>query len=344
MTDFGETIHLTQQRVTKMNNRILEKAGALLAQNAPFALATVVRRERPTSGEPGDKAIITEDGEFLGWIGGSCAQPTVLQEAKKAIADGEPRLVVLTPNLDEEAREGVELYRMTCYSGGTMEIYIEPYLPAPQLLVCGASPAAEALVKIGAAVGFNVVLIDPSGTEEKFSAADMVLPQIDPDRLGAVRERFAVVATNGNWDKEAIRGLLPLSPDYLGVVASKKRFQQIRKDLRDAGVAPEKLDLIRCPAGIAMPARTFPEVALSIIAEIVSLRRSREKKAAAVPASAEVSATRLAEDPVCHMKVDPATAAASFLYAGVNYYFCNAHCKSSFEKDPTKYLPVEAPG
>ncbi|HSE90001.1 MAG TPA: XdhC family protein [Candidatus Binatia bacterium] len=327
-----------------MNNRILEKAGAFLAQNVPFALATVVRRERPTSGEPGDKAIITSDGEFLGWIGGSCAQPTVIQEAKKAIADGEPRLVVLTPNLDEEPREGVELYRMTCYSGGTMEIYIEPYLPAPQLLVCGASPAAEALVKIGAALGFNVVLIDPSATKEKFPAAEMVLPQIEPDKLGAVRERYAVVATNGNWDDEAIKALLPLSPDYLGLIASKKRFQQISKDLKDAGVAPEKLDLIKCPAGIDMPARTFSEVALCIIAEIVTLRRSHEKKATAVHGFAEVSESKLAEDPVCHMKVDPVTAAASFPYAGVNYYFCNAHCKSSFEKDPTKYLPADAPG
>ena len=150
-----------------MNNRILEKANEFLSQSVPFALATVVRRERPTSGEPGDKAIITSDGEFLGWIGGSCAQPTVLQEAKKAIADGEPRLVVLTPNLDEEPREGVELYRMTCYSGGTMEIYIEPYLPAPQLLVCGASPAAEALVKIGAAVGFKVDPYRPVRDERK---------------------------------------------------------------------------------------------------------------------------------------------------------------------------------
>ena len=100
-----------------MNNRILEKANEFLSRSVPFALATVVRRERPTSGEPGDKAIITSDGDFLGWIGGSCAQPTVFQEARKAIADGEPRLVVLTPNLDEEPREGVELYRMTCYSG-----------------------------------------------------------------------------------------------------------------------------------------------------------------------------------------------------------------------------------
>lgn len=323
-----------------MNNRILEKASALLAQNEPFALATVVRRERPTSGEPGDKAIITSDGEFLGWIGGSCAQPTVLQEAKKAIADGEPRLVVLTPNLDEEAREGVELYRMSCYSGGTMEIYIEPYLPAPQLLVCGASPAAEALVKIGAAVGFNVVLIDPSAAKEQFPAADTILPQIDVEKLGKYRERYAVVATNGNWDEEAIKALLPLSPDYLGLVASKKRFQQVCKDLRGAGVAEEKLDWIRCPAGIAMPARTFPEVALSIIAEIVTLRRSQEKKAA-VHGSAEASP--LAEDPVCHMKVDPETAGHSFVFADITYYFCNAHCQTSFAKDPERYLSPDAP-
>ena len=218
-----------------------------------------------------------------------------------------------------------------------MEIYIEPYLPAPQLLVCGASPAAEALVKIGAAVGFNVVLVDPSATKEKFSAADVVLPQVELDKLGAVRERFAVVATNGNWDEEAIKALLPLSPDYLGLVASKKRFQQIRKDLAGGGVAEEKLDLIKCPAGIAMPARTFPEVALSIIAEIVTLRRSQEKKAAG-HRSAEHLASLLAEDPVCHMKVDPLTAGHSFVFAGVTYYFCNTHCKNTFEKDPRRYL------
>jgi xanthine dehydrogenase accessory factor len=144
-----------------MNNTILKRAHELMANGVPFVLATVVRRERPTSGQPGDKAIITRAGEFVGWIGGSCAQPTVLQVAQKALEDGEPRLVVLTPKLDAEVREGVELYRMTCYSGGTMEIYLEPYLPEPRLLVCGASPAAEDLVKIGKAGGFQVLLVDP---------------------------------------------------------------------------------------------------------------------------------------------------------------------------------------
>ena len=126
-------------------------------------------------------------------------------------------------------------------------------------------------------------------------------------------------------------------------MASKKRFQQIFKQLRDDEVPQEKLDLIKCPAGIDMPARTFPEVALSIIAEIVTLRRSREKRAAAVRGSVEPSADPLAEDPVCHMKVDPQTAAGSFLLAGITYYFCNTHCKNSFEKDPRKYLSAEAP-
>ncbi|HEY2991102.1 MAG TPA: XdhC family protein [Candidatus Binatia bacterium] len=323
-----------------MNNRIIDRAHELLARGVPFALATVVRRERPTSGEPGDKAVITADGEFLGWIGGSCAQPTVLIEAKKALADGEPRLVVLTPDPQAPARDGVELYRMSCYSGGTLEIYIEPYLPEPQLLVCGASPAAEALVKIGAAVGFKVILIDPSATKEQFPAAAEIFPRIETAGNLGGGERYAVVATNGNWDEEAIKQLLPLSLDYLGLVASKKRFQQMLEELTAGGIAREKLAAIKCPAGIDMPARTFPEVALSIVAEIVTLRRGRENQAAA--ATVQAAAPALAEDPVCRMKVDPATAPASFVFAGVTYYFCNPHCKKSFEKEPRKYLSPEA--
>jgi len=320
-----------------MNNRVMQRASELLAEEVPFALATVVRRERPTSGEPGDKAIITSEGSFLGWIGGSCAQPTVLKEAQKALADGEPRLVVLTPNLNETLREGIELYRMTCYSGGTMEIYIEPYLPEPQLLVCGVSPAAEALVKIGKAVGFKVILIDPSATEEKFPDADTVLTRIETEKLGNSRERYAVVATNGNWDEEAIKDLLVLSLDYLGFVASKKRFQQTVSRLSEDGVPREKLALIKCPAGLDIPVRTFPEVALSIVAEIVSIRRSRVEKGAGSQ-SEEVATPEMAADPVCHMTVDPQTSRHNVNFEGVMYYFCNANCKKSFEKDARKYL------
>jgi xanthine dehydrogenase accessory factor len=324
-----------------MNNWVLHKAHELLAQGVPFALATVVRRERPTSGEPGDKAIITPDGNFLGWVGGSCAQPTVLEEAQKALTDGEPRLVVLTPNLTEESREGIELYRMTCYSGGTLEIYIEPYLPEPQLLICGVSPAALALVTIGKAVGFKVFLIDPLATAEKFPDADIILTEIGAEKLGGSRERYAVVATMGNWDEEALKGFLALSPDYLGLVASKKRFQETAGRLSEDGVPREQLALIKCPAGLDISARTFQEVALSIVAEIVSIRRRRVEKVAGSHRSAEIATPQMAVDPVCHMTVDPQTAKYSLNLAGVMYYFCNANCKKSFAKDPQKHLARE---
>jgi xanthine dehydrogenase accessory factor len=324
-----------------MNNRVIQRAHELMAQGVPFALATVVRRERPTSGQPGDKAIITRTGEFVGWIGGSCAQPTVLQEAEKALADGEPRLVVLTPNLDAEVREGIELYRMTCYSGGTMEIYIEPYLPEPQLLICGASPAAEALVKIGKAVGLQVFLIDPSATADNFPDADVILPQIMAGKFSDIQERYAVVATMGNWDEEAIKDVLALSPAYLGLIASKKRFQEIVSRLSGEGVSREQLALVTCPAGLEISARTLPEVALSIMAEIVSLRRSHAEKEAVTSGPAQVVPPAMAEDPVCHMRVDPQTARHRVDFEGLTYYFCNASCKTSFEKDPGKYLGQE---
>jgi xanthine dehydrogenase accessory factor len=321
-----------------MNNGILQKTHELLARGVPFALATVVRRERPTSGEPGDKAIVTADGGFVGWVGGSCAQPTVLKEAQKALADGEPRLVVLTPNVAEESREGVELYRMTCYSGGTMEIYIEPYLPAPQLLVCGTSPAAAALVKLGKAVGFEVFLIDPSATKDNFPEADCILAKVDTAKFAESRRRYAVVATMGNWDEEALKELVSLSPDYIGLVASRKRLEETLNRLSGDGVPKERLAVIRCPAGLDISARTFPEVALSILAEIVSLRRNEAAGDTGSDRAARAETPPLAEDPVCHMTVDPKTARHSLELDGTTYYFCNAYCRGAFEKRPQQYV------
>jgi xanthine dehydrogenase accessory factor len=324
-----------------MNNWIIRKAQELMVQGVPFALATVVRRERPTSSEPGDKAIITADGDLMGWVGGSCAQPTVIKEAQGAIADGEPRLVVITPNLAEQAREGEVLYPMSCYSGGTLEIHIEPYLPEPQLVVCGASPAAEALVKIGKTVGFQVVLIDPSAAVEKFASADVVLPRLEKEKLPPCRERYAVVATMGNWDEQAVLDLLAMSPDYIGVIASKKRFRQMMQGVRPDGISQERLESIRCPAGIDMPVRTLQEIALSVIAEIVSIRRSRAQHLHSTAPQSTTTA-RMAEDPVCHMTVDAATARTMLEFDGVVYYFCSPHCKTIFEKDPRGYVSVEA--
>jgi xanthine dehydrogenase accessory factor len=145
----------------------------------------------------------------------------------------------------------------------------------------------------------------------------------------------------GNWDEEAVKALLALSPDYLGLVASKKRWQETTSRLRDEGVPEEKLISIRCPAGLDIAARTLQEVALSIVAEIVALRRSHVEKAEVRHKSAAAVIPPMAVDPVCHMTVDPQTARASVNFEGALYYFCNAHCKKSFEKDPRKYLVRE---
>jgi xanthine dehydrogenase accessory factor len=214
-------------------------------------------------------------------------------------------------------------------------------LPEPQLLICGASPAAEALVKIGKAVGLQVFLIDPSATPENFPEAEVILPCIAAGKFLDTRERYAVVATMGNWDEEAIKDVLALSPAYLGLIASKKRFQEIVSRLSGEGVSREQLALVTCPAGLEISARTLPEVALSIMAEIVSLRRSRAEKGAVTSGPAQVVLPAMAEDPVCHMRLDPQTAPYHTDFEGLTYYFCNASCRARFEKDPRKYLAQE---
>jgi xanthine dehydrogenase accessory factor len=149
-----------------------------------------------------------------------------------------------------------------------------------------------------------------------------------------------VVATMGNWDEEAIKHVLALAPSYVGLVASKKRFQEIVSRLSGEGVSREQLARVTCPAGLEISARTLPEVALSIMAEIVSVRRGRGQPGVVLDAPAQVTPA-LAEDPVCHMSIDPRNARHRADFAGLTYYFCNASCQTSFEQDPGKYLTRE---
>ncbi len=325
-----------------MYNHLLEKAAELMAQETPFALATVVRRERPTSADPGAKAIITLDGTFFGWVGGSCAQPTVLNEALKTLEDGQPRLVVITPHTEEATRPGTQVFQMTCYSGGTLDIYIEPYLPAPQLLLFGVSPITEAMTKLGKVMGFKVCVIDPSATRERFAEADALLAKVDAENLGRGWESYAVVATMGHWDEQALKEAIALDTDYVGLVASKKRFAAISAQLRADGLSEDQLAAIRCPAGVDIAATAMEEIALSVLAEVVSLRRrgaqETTKQKRQTPRTREVPQLEMATDPVCHMAVDLRTAQHTVEHAGTRYYFCCRHCQHSFEQEPGKYV------
>ena len=271
-----------------MRRDLLELASDLARRGQPFAFATVVARKPPISAQVGDAAIVTPDGGFHGWVGGSCTRPTVVAEARKALEDGQSRLVALDPDPEAQRRPGLSVFPMTCHSGGSVEIYIQPVLPAPRLIVYGVSPTARALARLAKAMGYAVHAVDPTADDSAFSGADSI--STDPGAVSLDRTAapvFALVATQGQWDEEATQAALALEPDYLGVVASPKRFAEMRALL--AGRAPEAaLARIKNPAGLDLGARSPEEIAVSILAEIVKLRRA---PTGAAPKPAEASFT-----------------------------------------------------
>ena len=334
-----------------MYHAFYSKAQELLAQNMPFATALVVRAEKPTSGKPGDKALITADGTLYGWIGGSCSQPTVVREALKALKDGRSRFIRLSPDPESLVpRDGLIDYPLTCFSGGTLEIFIEPQYPQPRLMVVGNLPVARAMVALGKVMSYEVVAVDPDGEGHAFEEAHYTTSKLDniPDYIHP--ETYVVVATHGNADEAALERILEAKPRYVGLVASQKRFQSVLDYLRAQGVGQVDLDRIKAPAGLNILAQQGDEIALSIFAEIVQVRRGVHEEADWGSAPIEFvevvqpnvtlheAPTGIAIDPVCHMEVDIATAKYSYEYEGTTYYFCAPGCKVAFSKNPQQYL------
>ncbi|MCB9009195.1 MAG: XdhC family protein [Ardenticatenaceae bacterium] len=320
-----------------MNGDFFAKAHELVQAGELFATAVVVRAEKPTSAKPGDKAIITADSVMHGWIGGSCAQPTVIKEALKAIADGQPRLIRLTVDPEQEpSRPGLVDLPMTCFSGGTLEIYIEPQRPLPHLLVVGSLPVARALVQLGTAMSYRVTVVDPDTNGEGMEKADRLITNLD-ELAGLLTPRtFVVVATHGNYDELALKYALKAPVAYVGLVASKKRRQAVEEYLRLQGLTDHELERLVCPAGLDIQAVRGDEIALSIMAQIVQLRRNEPE--IDIDAFFVQSESGTAVDPICQMDVEIATAKFMSEYNGEMYYFCCAGCKQTFDKNPMAAL------
>ena len=346
-----------------MSGRVFARAAELEAGGRPFALATVVAVQRPTSARPGASGIVHPGGTIEGWVGGSCAQPIVVKEALRSMADGEPRLLRLSRDQPSDSRrgDGVIDYVMTCHSGGTLEIYVEPHLPAPQLWILGTTPIAHALVELGAASGYRVSVVDPVAQPEAFPTAAAVLQATDLRGLEAVAPPFVVVASQGSWDEEAVAAALACDVAYVGLVASPTRAVAIREYLAGEGIASERIAAVRAPAGLELGAVTPTEVAVSILAELVKVRRGRADFVAA-PGPATLRGTQaivMAEapahagaaegeivllDPVCGMTVESEHARHIAEHAGVVYAFCSVGCRARFVKDPGAYVGPDAAG
>jgi xanthine dehydrogenase accessory factor len=338
-----------------MTRSIFGRAAELEAAGRPFVVATVVAVARPTSARPGASGIVHPDGAIEG---GSCAQPVVVREALHALADGQPRLLRLSKDAPAEGRraDGIIELVMTCHSGGTLEIYVEPHLPAPVLWVAGTTPIAGALVTLGAASGWRVSIFDPVASAEDFPAAERVSGETSLTRVDPDASPYVVVATQGVWDEEALAAALRRNASYVGLVASPTRANVVRQWLRDeTGLAEERLAALRAPAGMDLGAETAEEIALSILAELVQVRRGRAPFVAApgpatltgdtpldvAPLQAAVDDIVLT-DVVCGMTVDRSTARHLAEHEGTVYAFCSIGCRTRFMKEPATY--VASPG
>ena len=309
-----------------MDSALLRVARRLLDERRPYALATVVHRERPSSAAPGNTALITGDGRVHGWIGGSCTQPEVVRHALTALAEGRPRLLGFGA-LPDETRDIVPV-PMSCGSEGKVEVHINPVFPVPGLVVAGSSPIADAVARLGGAMGYEV---ERDSLEAR--AAQWA------DRSPGAR-LFAVVATMGRGDEDAVRQILAARPDYVGVVVSPKRMRQVRAVLEELGVGAEEVARVHGPAGLDIGAESPEEVAVSILAEIVAVGAGKEAVrgagAAATPATAAAPAE--ATDPVCGMTVPADGSRPSFTYKGQTLHFCCPGCRARFEADPAAYV------
>jgi xanthine dehydrogenase accessory factor len=325
---------------------LLVLASNLVRRGEPFVLATVVRREAPSSAHVGDTGLVTHDGAFHGWVGGSCAQPTVVREALAALADHRSRLIALSPAPELDRRPGVVPVALTCHSGGSLDIFIEPVLPAPRLVVFGIAPIAHALVRLGKSLGYVVEVADPAADAATFPEADRVFAateiQAQPGPAGVAHSwQCAVVATMGQWDEDGVRAALALAPAYLGVVASRTRYAQIRETLQQDGISEAVLRSIRNPAGLDIGAERPEEIALSILAEIVRTKNAAPAKPLPVMSA---PAPEQAIDPVCGMTVIIATARHRAEWGGRSWYFCAAGCRERFLREPERYSALATTG
>jgi xanthine dehydrogenase accessory factor len=320
----------------------LETARRLSAQGEPFVMATVVWRKAPSSGQAGAKAIIRAGGRMEGWLGGACSEDVVLREAKQALEEGAPRLVLLGAERPGglETGDGLVSLPMGCVSEGSLGIYLEPVFPVPRLVAIGRTPVVDALAGIARALGWQGVVVHEGAAPEDHPQADVVLSSLDLNAAGpAGGPSLVVVASMGHDDEGALEAALASGATYVGLVASRRRAASVFDILRQRGVSDEDLARVHAPAGLDLGHLATREIAVAIVAEILSLREGAMFPPGPT-ATAEIAQEESEEaiDPVCGMTVATSGARHRTTHDGVEYFFCCAGCQVAFEKDPAAYL------
>ncbi len=298
---------------------IFRRAEDLSRRGEEFALATVVWRQGPSSGQPGSRALITATGQLHGWIGGACAEPVVVREAQRVIAERTAKLLLLgTPEqFGDSVPEGMVTVAISCQSEGAMQVYIEPVVPAPHVTIVGHSPMVHTLADLIRALGWHADVCE--GPD--LAAADLSARSV------------VIVATQGHGDEEAVERAVAASPAFVGLVASRRRGEAVLGYLADRGVPRTLLERVHAPVGLDLGHTTHREIAVAVLAQLVQLRAA----GALVPSTAGPPPPAEARDPVCGMTVRADASSHPVEHDGVTYHFCCVGCRDAFARDPHAY-------
>lgn len=291
---------------------VLERAVDLARSGEPFVLATVVWREGPSSGHLGSRAIYTASGDLHGWIGGACAEPVFIREAIATLEEGTARLLALgDDNKFGELPQGTTAVAMSCQSEGALQIYLEPVVPVPHLVIVGDSPMATTLDAQARQLDWQVELVKG--------------PDFSEGLIG--EHSLVVIATQGHGDEDLLVSALKTDPAYLGVVASAKRGVSLRAYLADFGEDESRLDQLRIPAGLDLGKTTHKEVAVAVLAELVQLKASG---AFTQQITLDTPRPETATDPVCGMTVDAVPTSHPLEVGDETFYFCCPGCRAAY--------------
>jgi len=324
-----------------MLSKFLEKTQELSKKNEPFALAVVVRRDEPSSGKVGDKAVINKFGEIIGWVGGGCVKAIIIKEAEDAMKSGKARLVKIGKNTSSVNSEGIMEYKMTCQSEGTVEVFIEPILPTPHLVVVGKSAIARSLVRLAKTAGYRVTAMAQDARLDTFENPDELITQFNWSQVKTNPATSIVVATQGEQDELALEQALQQKYAYLGFVASKKKKSSVFSYLEDLGLDKKAINEIKSPAGLDINAKKPEEVAISILAEMIQVRNNLPSSFSFTQfddTRTEAGKPKFYINPVCGVPVDINNPKHIIEYKNEKVYFCCDGCKVKFEQDPDKYM------
>ncbi|EEA04271.1 YHS domain protein [Burkholderia sp. H160] len=337
---------------------LLQLEQRLIEQARPFAVVTVIRAAPPTSTWVGAQALVEDDGALHGWIGGGCSRAIVIEAAQQTIRAGRPKRIRLS-NEPDRADADVEAHAMPCASNGALELFIQPTLPPPTVLVLGSTPTALEACVLVQRMGLRVC----AAANVTAPLAALGLPRVvqgfDVAAFDAVKPLLVLVATQGDGDEDALEAALRSMAAAVLLIASQRKADRLRDTMRLRGIAPERLAALHAPAGPNIHAHTPQEIALGAVAGLIAMRGELEEAAAAgaaaradargetvpplSPCEASDPAAALAPrylNPVCGMGIDIASAKHVLDYGGERFYFCCDGCKQEFERQPAKYLAI----